>query len=925
MRQLCTLTFVLIFAIGSHAQEEPDDDDGIPELSTSRKCNCRDGNGSYQFLRCPKAPPADPDPCPSVPEIGRTHPNKNPPKSWNDACWLSTRMACFLRRHAASWRIACTLCLKKKCCKYPNWQNCPECHGSAEENNNPDNEALLAQLPIQQRIGGERVQMAMSPNYLIVTDIPRIKIATSRGAPRIATQHEMLHLMLQRAEQARSDFEKHFGRARSARSLIVMAYRDSTRSAFSARHFGNPKTNLLYGAGGKTTLGGLWNNGFAISDRSDDDLHYHLRHMIGHMLISTYHSTGVHEKHLPQWIFRGAAHWLSKLHPRAKNDSYWCQHEGVGITGSGNRWHAKAAKIAAKGPKRDPVEKMFQAATARQMNYEMHIRSWSWFDVFLAEEREKFVKFIQGLRDAEEARVACKEAFGQAPEYVDERWRERVTGKRKKVTATTREKNKEIDVDEASRRELRGIANESDLQLLASKIRGLDRCQNTKTARLLISLVDSRNTDRIREVIALVFRKTNDPEVLKYMTTDGWRKAGKIARATLARTFGQTKYEDSKDILRTALGDSFWLVRANAARSLAQLGDAESIEAITAMAADDSQSKVKIGAMDALGIFGGAASDGVVRWERNIMNRNWQVKTATCEAFKKIGNTSAVDILIARIDREGGRIHEDIRKAIVALTGHDKDWNSELWRKWWVKEKKFRLLQGKSDAELAAEAKKRKPKREGEVRYAKKKDRTTYYGIKVFAKAVGYVLDVSLSMEQGFRVSEGTAKSMGRTYKGQTRMAVCKEELAQSIRELDPRTRFNIVFFNDRVKAWQNAPIPASPGMKESGISAIKNKMPSGQTNYYDALREILQIRTTTGGWKSAFADTPDTLFFLTDGSPTDGEITKSDELLSWFNERNRFARLRVHVIAMGNTGVDINFLRSLAEENDGKFVHMTG
>ena len=74
-----------------------------------------------------------------------------------------------------------------------------------------------------------------------------------------------------------------------------------------------------------------------------------------------------------------------------------------------------------------------------------------------------------------------------------------------------------------------------------------------------------------------------------------------------------------------------------------------------------------------------------------------------------------------------------------------------------------------------------------------------------------------------------------------------------------------------------------------------------------------------------AFADTPDTLFFLTDGSPTDGEITKADELLSWFNERNRFARLRVHVIAMGNTGVDLEFLSKLAKTNDGFFVHMTG
>ena len=49
------------------------------------------------------------------------------------------------------------------------------------------------------------------------------------------------------------------------------------------------------------------------------------------------------------------------------------------------------------------------------------------------------------------------------------------------------------------------------------------------------------------------------------------------------------------------------------------------------------------------------------------------------------------------------------------------------------------------------------------------------------------------------------------------------------------------------------------------------------------------------------------------------------DELLSWFRERNRFARLRVHVIAMGNTGVDLDYLAALARQNDGQFLHLTG
>ena len=196
--------------------------------------------------------------------------------------------------------------------------------------------------------------------------------------------------------------------------------------------------------------------------------------------------------------------------------------------------------------------------------------------------------------------------------------------------------------------------------------------------------------------------------------------------------------------------------------------------------------------------------------------------------------------------------------------------------------------------------------------------------IKVFARTIGYVLDISASMGVGFRLSPSWQQRLGREYKGTTRMAVCKEELAYSIKDLDPRTRFNIVFFNERVRIWQSAPVAAG-AMGPSGISAVKNIQPKGQTNYYDALRAILGMKGERGGWNPNFHDTPDTLFFLTDGQPTDGEITKSDELLEWFGERNRFSRLRVHVIAMGQSSIDHEFLSNLAKGNDGTYVHLTG
>jgi len=879
----------------------------LGRAESEHACTCQEGNACYEALGCPKKTPADPSPCPAV-RAGLPTKMWVIPKGLGEG-YRAANMKAFLLRHAHSWRIQCSECA----------------YNTKEDTPRPEHADILPALEAMRAIGGKYIEVAASPNYVFVTDIRQLKVATDRGGARIADQHELLHLYLQRAEQARKDFVDVFGEPRFVRSAMILVKREGDRRKFSQNQLGNADTNLLYGGGTGKLVGGMCGNGFILSGRDDDTLHFNCRHMIGHLCISTYHTSGVHAKHLPQWIFRGAAHWLCKLHPRAVDHAYYCSYEGVEVSGSGTNWDDKARKIAARGPQRDPVEAMLQAATAKQMDYSMHVRAWSWFDIFTTEDREPFVQFVQRLRSAQEARVAAKEAFGQAPEYVDDRWRERVQGRRRDVTASNREQENEVDADAATARELRGIANENDIQLLAGKIRGLERCQNVRTARLLVSLIDSRDSDRVREVIALILARTTDEPVLEYLRGDGFERAGKLGKATLVRVFGEIKHEPARELLRSALDDGFWLVRANATRALAQLGDSESIAKLGEMAGKDSQAKVRIGAMDALGAFGDAAKGTLPLWERNLMDRHWQVKVATCAAYRAIGSPDAVDSLIGRLDSEGGRVHDEIRRSLKALTGVDKDWSGQTWLKWWAKAKRFAEAERKMREQLAEEGQEPTPKKDSNDRYASQKKPPTYYGIKIYARAVGYVLDISQSMEQGFRASEAMQERLGRKYTASTRIGVCREELQQAIQELDPRTRLNVVFFNTRVRVWKDTPQVASDSTKDSAISAIRNAQPDGQTNYYDALRTILQMGEATGGWSSSFADTPDTLFFLTDGTPTDGEITKSDELLSWFSERNRFARLRVHVVAMGTTGVDLEFLRGLAERNDGTFLHLTG
>ena len=305
----------------------------------------------------------------------------------------------------------------------------------------------------------------------------------------------------------------------------------------------------------------------------------------------------------------------------------------------------------------------------------------------------------------------------------------------------------------------------------------------------------------------------------------------------------------------------------------------------------------------------------------NLTHRAWQVKVSACEALARIGDDAAVEPLIERIDLEGGRVHEEIRLALKALTGMDKEWRAQTWREWWEKEKRYRELEKRSREALGE----KKPKAPADDGYAKREDPPpTYYGIRVFARTVGYVLDTSASMRQGFEVSKAWEERLGRPYRERTRIGVCREELAHSIRSLDPRTRINLYFFGDHAKAWQ--PIPVAVGaMGDNAISAARHTAATGQTNYYDALRLVLGLPEEGSGWSASFADTPDTLFFLTDGLPTKGELTRGDELLAWFGERNRFARLRVHVIAMGRAGVDEEFLKAFATSNGGVFVNLGG
>ena len=154
------------------------------------------------------------------------------------------------------------------------------------------------------------------------------------------------------------------------------------------------------------------------------------------------------------------------------------------------------------------------------------------------------------------------------------------------------------------------------------------------------------------------------------------------------------------------------------------------------------------------------------------------------------------------------------------------------------------------------------------------------------------------------------------------RMDIARHALLDSVQNLDPRTAIRLVFFHTKVKVWNEKFLVANAANKASAKSAIERLEPEGETNFHGAIKAALGLLNKDIE-KVRLDAIPDTVLFLTDGRPTKGEITSMPELLSWFEWVNRFARVELHVIALGDLNIDAKPLERLAEIGGGSFIHV--
>jgi len=383
-------------------------------------------------------------------------------------------------------------------------------------------------------------------------------------------------------------------------------------------------------------------------------------------------------------------------------------------------------------------------------------------------------------------------------------------------------------------------------------------------------------------------------------------------------------------------------VLAAAARALgsalAALPPAErdsELDAVLKLASQDPRPEVRVGAIDALGRLADerveqalidtleessslrlrlAAIDALIAQQSEklvelcvtslLTDREWRMRAAAMRALSAVPRKRAVPALIDSIAVETGRLIDDAEQALFELTGRRFNGDAFLWKDWWSKHKDgFRIGERTEPGAASTSATPDRTTPPGRV---------SFYGISTRSNRILFVLDRSGSMNDPIGNSQtGSA--------AQRKIDAAKQQLKAALAGLENGDLFNIITYAVDVKPWQRRMVKRTAKVAKQVERFIDKEIEAeGGTNIHDALRDAFRL-AGIGAMDKAYESNVDTIFFLTDGRPSVGEVQDPEEILLRVKDWNRLARIVVHTVGVGQDH-DGSFLRRLAEENGGQY-----
>ncbi len=235
-----------------------------------------------------------------------------------------------------------------------------------------------------------------------------------------------------------------------------------------------------------------------------------------------------------------------------------------------------------------------------------------------------------------------------------------------------------------------------------------------------------------------------------------------------------------------------------------------------------------------------------------------QVRQAAAVTCAQLKIPDAADALIRLVEADPRlRTRHDASKALAAISGRDFELDAAAWRRW--------------RKEQTGEAK------PGRVTVAR------YYKFGIYSDRVLFVVDTSGSMNWSYHFKP-------------TRIDVARRQLDKVLRSIQTNALVNVMTYSDKVRMWQKKEITANEKNIQRAVAWSQKSLakPDGNTHTYTAL-------------KKAFERNPefDTIYFLSDGSPSDGDYVSPEGIVYSVRAWNRYRRARINTIALTLENVD--------------------
>ncbi|MDA1193868.1 MAG: hypothetical protein O2894_01650 [Planctomycetota bacterium] len=299
---------------------------------------------------------------------------------------------------------------------------------------------------------------------------------------------------------------------------------------------------------------------------------------------------------------------------------------------------------------------------------------------------------------------------------------------------------------------------------------------------------------------------------------------------------------------------------------------------------------------------------GQVVLERLLEHEAWRVRVAAIQGALRLWAPEIVPLLIARLPAETGRIQEDVRRALETYTGKALGHDPELWTAWWSQNAGTHQAGPRPEPDHAGDVHFRAP---GERGADPGTNTVAFFELPLASRRFAFVFDLSGSMRNA-AAKEGN--------EGPTKLELLQAEVRKTLETLPDDAVFDIFVY----RYWSEYPPatkltralgkfkPATAGTVKQALKWLDQQEAKGWGAFFEPLETLM-------------AEEVDTVVLLSDGRPSRGRYDRDDRILAELPRVNRFRRLAIHTVLVGDKGADRQFMQDLAAATGGRYQQAGG